>query len=69
MCFAKSAPSAPPPAPVVVQEPVVRKSADASITKNSQDNRNKGAFLQNVKTDVFGLDDNAKTQKKTLLGE
>ena len=66
MCFAKSS-----PAPVVVSEPkdpVIRHEADASLTKNSKNNIQSG-FQQNVKTSALGLDEQAKTSKKTLLGE
>ena len=67
MCFAKSTPKII--APVEKQQPIVRHEADASVTKNSLDERHKGAFLQNVKTSAFGLEDNASIKKKTLLGE
>ena len=66
MCFAKSAPAAPVIEP---QDPVVRHEANASITKNSQNNDMKGGFKQNIKTTALGLEDNANTEKKTLLGE
>lgn len=66
MCFAKSAPAAPVIKP---QDPVVRHEANASITKNSQNSESKGGFKQNIKTTALGLDENANTDKKTLLGE
>ena len=64
MCFTKSA-------PVIVtqpKDPVVQHEADASLTKNSKSQLSHG-FNENVKTSAFGLDEQAKTQKKTLLGE
>ena len=66
MCFAKSSPTIPVAEP---QDPVVRHEADASITKNSQNNNLKGSFRQNIKTSALGLEDTANTYKKTLLGE
>lgn len=69
MCFAKSSPTVVKTDPVVVQDPVVRKEANASLTKNTKDERNKGAFLQNIKTSNYGLNETANVQKKTLLGE
>ena len=64
MCFVKSS------APVVEQqEPVVRKEADASLTKNSNKKLASSGFAQNIKTSAFGLEDEAKVSKKTLLGE
>ena len=73
MCFTKSA-------PVIVtqpKDPVVQHEADASLTKNSKsqlshefnENVKTSAFAQNIKTSALGLDEQAKTQKKTLLGE
>ena len=64
MCFVKS--SAPA---VVPQEEVVRHEADASLTKNSSNNSVQKGFVQNIKTSALGLEDQAKTTKKTLLGE
>ena len=66
MCFSKSEPSV---AVVEPKEPVVRHEADASLTKNSQNSNSKSGFSQNIKTTAFGLEENAKTDKKTLLGE
>ena len=65
MCFAKSSPSTPAVEP---QEPVVQHQANASITKNSQNNKKSG-FSENVKTSIFGLEEQANTSRKTLLGE
>lgn len=67
MCFVKSS------APAAVAEPqeaVERKEADASATKTSQIEKNSNAgFKQNLKTSATGLEENAKTDKKTFLGE
>jgi len=63
MCFAKSSPVV-----VAPQDPVVRHEADASLTKNSK-NQNISGYQQNIKTTPIGLEDNANTKKKTLLGE
>ena len=65
MCFVKSSPVEVPQ----VSEPVEIKQADADKTKNSQNTPQKSAFEQNVRTSAFGLEDNLKTNKKTLLGE
>lgn len=64
MCFTKSAPTI---APVEVQEPVVRHEANAQATKNSRNYD--GGFKRNVLTSAYGIDQEAKTTKKTLLGE
>ncbi|MBR5303659.1 MAG: hypothetical protein IKU37_02400 [Candidatus Gastranaerophilales bacterium] len=66
MCFAKSAPVVPVVKP---QDPVIRHEADASLTKNSQNNELASGFKQNIKTSALGLEDEANTAKKTLLGE
>lgn len=64
MCFIKSSKAAP-----VVEEPEIeRKQADASLTKNSQNNTNRG-YKQNIRTSAYGLTDSALTEKNTLLGE
>ena len=66
MCFIKSS------APTIAQpikETVKRQQADADVTKNSQNNTLKSGFEQNLKTTPLGLEDTAKTDKKTLLGE
>ena len=52
----------------VVQEPVVRHEADASVTKNSDQNLSSG-YKENLKTSPIGLTDEANVKKKTLLGE
>lgn len=64
MCFIKKS------SPAVVQqkqEPVERHQADASVTKLS--NNEVQGYKQNIKTSAIGLTDDAKIQKKTLLGE
>ena len=63
MCFTKSSPTI-----VAPQDPVVQHEANASLTKNSKSSLTNG-FKENIKTSAFGLDEQAKTQKKTLLGE
>ena len=64
MCFIKSgSPSLP------VQEEVIRHEANASLTKNSSNNQEVKGYKQNIKTSALGLDEQAKTAKKTLLGE
>lgn len=68
MCFAKSAP-AQTTAPAEPQDPVIQHEADASLTKNTKNINNQGAFKQNIKTSALGLDEQANTAKKTLLGE
>lgn len=63
MCFTKSekVPS------VEIKEPILRHEANASVTKNSS--QQKDGYRQNVLTSAFGLENEAKTSKKTLLGE
>ena len=63
MCFAKTTPSIPE------QPPVIQHEANASLTKNSDNNKLSSGYKQNIKTSAFGLEENAKTTKKTLLGE
>ena len=53
---------------MVKTDPVVRKQADASVTKTSQSENLRG-YEQNIKTSPIGLTDSANTEKKTLLGE
>lgn len=65
MCFTKSSPSVQ----VKPQDPVVRHEANADLTKNSKISSSSSAFRENIKTTAFGLDEQARTQKKTLLGE
>ena len=66
MCFAKSTPKI---APVEPQDPVVRHEANAQLTKNTTQKDNRSAFAQNIKTTALGLEEQANTKKKTLLGE
>ena len=63
MCFAKSTPSIPK------EDPVIQHEANASITKNSANNRLSSGFKQNIKTSALGLEDVPNQTKKTLLGE
>ena len=63
MCFAKSTPSIPK------EDPVIQHEANASISKNSANNRLSSGFKQNIKTSAFGLEDVPNQTKKTLLGE
>ena len=51
------------------QDTIQRHQADASLTKNSQNENAQKGYLQNLKTTPIGLVDDAKTEKKTLLGE
>ena len=64
MCFTKT-----PSFSTQEEEKVVRKEANASLTKNSQNKENASSYANNLKTTPIGLTDNALTQKKTLLGE
>ena len=64
MCFTKT-----PSVSKQEQEKVVRKEANADLTKNSQNKENIGSYANSFKTSPIGLTDNAITQKKTLLGE
>ena len=68
MCFIKSS-GASVVATSVPQDPVERHEANASITKNSQNENSPKGYLQNIKTSPVGLTDAADTEKKTLLGE
>ena len=65
MCFTKSSPSVQ----IEPKDPVVQHEANASLTKNSKSSLNNSGFKENIKTSAFGLEEQAKTQKKTLLGE
>ena len=65
MCFTKSAPSIQ----VQSKDSVVRHEANADLTKNSKTSSVYQGFRENVKTSAFGLEEQARTQKKTLLGE
>lgn len=64
MCFTKSSPVVAQP-----KETVVQHEADASLTKNSKNLTSASSFQENIKTSPIGLEDNANTKKKTLLGE
>ena len=68
MCLMKKAPAIIL-APQKPQDPVERHQADASVTKNSVNDNQVSGYLQNIKTTPVGLEDNAQTKKKTLLGE
>ncbi len=65
MCFTKSSRIVQ----VKPQDPIIRQEADASLTKNSKSSLNSSSYKENIKTSAFGLEEQAKTQKKTLLGE
>ena len=67
-----SAPKAATSAPVKQQEPIQEPTlADAGVTKASAIERNKAEGLagRDTKTGARGLGDEAKSRKKTLLGE
>lgn len=66
MC--KSAPVMPQPEPVEIKHPT---QADAQATKTSSVERNRTGALagRDIETSARGLDDNAKTKRKILLGE
>ena len=69
MCFIKRSKSASAAAAVSAQqEPVERHEANASITKNSGQTLTSG-YRENLKTSPIGLSEEAKVNKKTLLGE
>ena len=65
MCFTKSSPSVE----VEPQDPVIRHEANADLTKNSKTSSAYQGFRENIKTSAFGIEEQANTQKKTLLGE
>ncbi len=72
MCFVKSSkPSAAMQAQLSTPEPeVIRKQADATLTKSSTPNLSaNNAYKQNIRTSALGLTDNTYTSKNTLLGE
>lgn len=72
MCFVKSSKSsAAQVAAQVAPEPeVIRKQANASLTKNkSVEQGKRSGYAQNIKTSALGLTDTAQTTKNTLLGE
>jgi len=52
-----------------IEDTVQQKQANADLTKNSQNNSQKGGYLQNLKTSPLGLEDKDVSNKKTLLGE
>jgi len=61
-----------PATPTAQQEPIAQPTlADAEVTKASTIERKKQAALagRNTKTSARGLNDDAKTDKKNLLGE
>jgi len=70
MCMSSpKMPAAPAP---VQQEPIAQPTmADAEVTKASATERKKLAGLagRNIKTSARGLNDEASTNKKTVLGE
>lgn len=69
MCFIKhSKSSAAAVAASTKKEEVVRHEADASITKNPGQALSSG-YRENLKTSPIGLTEDAKINKKTLLGE
>ena len=68
MCFIKKA-AAMPILPAPEPEKVERHEADASLTKNSQNEQKPKGYLQNIKTSPVGLEDIVTSDKKTLLGE
>lgn len=69
MCLVKKAPVIDPAMFAPKETEVVeRHQADASLTKSSVDEAAHG-YKENLRTTPLGLEDNAQTQKKTLLGE
>ncbi len=68
MCFIKSSGISNAQSAIQEQSAVVRHEADASATKNQEYKKQQG-YEQNLKTSAIGLQDEAKTGKKTLLGE
>jgi len=64
MCITKT-----PSISTIEPENVVRKEANAQLTKNFSKQEKIGSYETNLKTSPIGLTDNVKTQKKTLLGE
>lgn len=65
MCITKS----PSTIPEIESEKVIRKEANAQLTKNSQNKEKLNSYANNLKTSPVGLTDIATTDKKTLLGE
>ncbi|MBR1617089.1 hypothetical protein IJ670_02955 [bacterium] len=68
MCFIRSS-SADISTTVSKKDNVERHQADASLTKNSQNESNKASYSRNFKTTPQGLTQDAPVQKKMLLGE
>lgn len=67
MCFVKTKmPKIDTTETVSEQQIVNRKEADASLTKRQNE---KPVLQDNIKTSPYGLEELAKTEKKTLLGE
>lgn len=68
MCSTPKIPSTKPQEQPVIAAPTY---ADAQVTKASAKTRTKAAALagRDIKTSARGLGDEAKTQKKELLGE
>jgi len=68
MCSAPKAAAAPTAQQEPIQQPTM---ADAEVTKASAIERSKSEGLagRDVKTSARGLGDEAKSRKKTLLGE
>lgn len=68
MCFIKSSGINAQQASIQEENAVVRHEADASITKN-QNTNNSTNKNQNLRTTPMGLQEEAKTERKTLLGD
>ena len=69
MCFVKKAATVIEEEEIQQKDPVIRQQADATLTKNSQNNTKRSGYTQNVKTTPLGLEDISNNNKKTLLGE
>lgn len=67
MCFVKSQ-SIRENDESALENLVSRKEADASLTKNTSATQ-QGSYEQNIRTSAIGLKDEAKVNRKTLLGE
>lgn len=68
MCTSK--PSMPAVTTLPQQEVAAPTYADAQVSKATTNTRNKAAALagRNIKTSARGLADDAKTEKKNILG-
>ncbi len=68
MCSTPKMPAADTTAEKTIATPTL---ADASVTKASTNTRNKAASMsgRNITTSARGLQDDATTQKKGLLGD